>query len=64
MGLDLHGRATGGLDEGFHGVDVLANAVRLRLPVDIHENVVGVVVGEAPRASQNARPRTTRSGVS
>src|SRR5262249_11543610 len=46
MGRDLHGRATCGLDERLHGVDVLLNPVRLRLPVDIHENVVGVVTGE------------------
>src|SRR5438876_4871037 len=46
MRLDLHRRATGGLDERLHGVNVLLNAVRLRLPVDIHENVVGVIVGE------------------
>ena len=46
MGRDLDGRATGGLDEGLHGIDVLLDAVGLGLPVDIYENVVGVVVGE------------------
>src|SRR6266487_3523138 len=38
MGLDLEGRATGALDEGLHCLDVLTDATRRSLPVDIHEN--------------------------
>jgi hypothetical protein len=46
MGRDLDRRAAGGLDESPHSIDMLLNAVGLGLPVDIYENVVGVVMGE------------------
>ena len=46
MGPDLRWRPTGGLDHGLHGVDVFLDAVGWRLPVNIHEHVVGVVAGE------------------
>jgi hypothetical protein len=51
MGLDLDGRATGALDERLHCLDVLTNATRRSLPVDIHENFVSVVTGEERRPS-------------
>src|SRR5438309_6415005 len=43
MGLDLDWRATGALDECLHCLDVLTNATRRSLPVDIHEHLVSVV---------------------
>src|SRR6266581_1430055 len=46
MRLHLDGRTTGALDEGLHRLDVLASAVRRRLPVDIYEHVIRVVAGE------------------
>jgi hypothetical protein len=45
-GRDLDGRATGGLDECPHGIDVLLDPVGVGLPVDIYKNVVRMVVGE------------------
>ena len=43
---DLDGRATGGLDERPHAIDVLLDPMGLGLPVDIYKKVVGMVVGE------------------
>src|SRR5271157_1829026 len=42
VGRDLHWRTTGGIGERLHGIYVLLDAVGLRLPVDIYEDVVGV----------------------
>src|SRR2546426_899508 len=49
MGLDLNGRAAGARDESLHCLDVLTNAMRRSLPVEIHEDVVCVIAGEDAR---------------
>src|SRR5713226_1932235 len=46
MRLDLDGRATGALDEGFHRLYVLTNAMRRSLPMHIYDHVISVVTGE------------------
>src|SRR5438093_445102 len=40
MGLHLGGRASGALDERLHRVDVLTNAMRRSLPMELHEDAV------------------------
>src|SRR5262245_17528826 len=46
MRRELGRRATGGFDDGLHGIDVLFDAAGPWLPVDVYENIVGVVAGE------------------